>query len=121
MTTQEVADKLVALCREGKFREATDALYSDDIVSLEAAAPPGGSREVKGIAAVHAKGDWWVENHEVHSSTVEGPIVAGPFFTVRFKLDVTNKPSGNRMTMDELAVYKVADGKIVWEEFFYPV
>ena len=119
MTTQEVADKLVALCKEGKFQEAMEALYSPDIVSMEAGAPPGQSREAKGIAAVQAKGEWWVANHEVHSSIVEGPLVAGSHFAVTFKLDVTFKPQSKRHTMEEVAVYKVADGKIVYEEFFY--
>src|SRR5579859_4687317 len=119
MTTQDVAAKLVKLCSEGKFDEATAALYSPDIVSMEAGAPPGGSRESKGIAAVKAKAEWWTANHEVHSCIVEGPLVAGAHFTVRFKLDVTFKPQSRRFTMDELAVYKVVDGKIVYEEFFY--
>jgi hypothetical protein len=119
MTTKEVADKLVAFCREGKFHEATQALYSPDIVSMEAGAPPGGSREAKGIAAVNAKGEWWVANHEVHAATVEGPLVAGSHFAVTFKLDVTFKPEKRRFTMEEVGVYKVADGKVVYEEFFY--
>jgi ketosteroid isomerase-like protein len=38
---------------------------------------------------------------------------------VRFTYDVTNKPSGNRMKTDEIAVYTVGEGKIVKEEFFY--
>jgi ketosteroid isomerase-like protein len=95
------------------------ALYSDDIVSMEAGAPPGQSREAKGIAAVKAKGEWWVANHEVHSAVVEGPLVAGSHFAVVFKLDVTFKPQSRRFTMEEVAVYKVVDGKIVYEEFFY--
>lgn len=119
MTTQEVANKLVQLCSEGKFDEATNALYSPDVVSMEAGAPPGGSRESKGLAAVKAKGEWWVANHEVHSAKVEGPLVAGSHFAVTFKLDVTFKPEKKRFTMEEVAVYKVADGKIVYEEFFY--
>ena len=119
MSTQEVADKLVALCSQGKFQEATEALYSPDIVSIEAGAPPGQSRESKGIAAVKAKGEWWVENHEVHSATVEGPLVAGSHFAVTFKLDVTFKPEAKRFTMEEIGIYKVAEGKIVREEFFY--
>ena len=119
MTTKEVADTLVKLCSEGKFDEAVTKLYSDDIVSMEAGAPPGGSRESKGIAAVKAKGEWWVANHEVHSSKVEGPLVAGSHFAVTFKLDVTFKPQSKRFQMEEIAVYKVTDGKIVYEEFFY--
>jgi ketosteroid isomerase-like protein len=119
MTIQEVADTLVKLCSEGKFEEATKELYSPDIVSMEAGAPPGQSRESKGIDAVIAKGQWWVANHEVHSASVEGPIVAGSHFAVAFKMDITFKPDNRRFTMEEIALYKVADGKIVYEEFFY--
>lgn len=119
MTTQEVASKLVELCSKGKFDEATDALYSNDIVSMEAGAPPGQSPESKGLAAVKAKGEWWVANHEVHSVNVEGPLVAGAHFAVTFKMDITFKPESRRFKMEEIAVYKVADGKIVYEQFFY--
>jgi hypothetical protein len=121
MTIQEVADKLVELCSQGKFQEATEALYSPDIESVEASAPPGGSRESKGIAAVIAKGEWWAANHEVHGAIVEGPLVAGSHFSVTFKMDVTFKPQGRRFTMEEIAVYKVVDGKVVYEQFFYNV
>ncbi len=119
MTTKEVADKLVKLCSGGKFEEAIKTLYSDDIVSVEAGAPPGQSRESKGIAAIKAKGEWWTANHDVHGIIVEGPIIAASHFAVVFKLDVTFKPESRRFTMEEVAVYKVADGKVVYEEFFY--
>lgn len=119
MTTQEVANRLKELCSEGKFHEAIDTLYSPDVVSMESSAPPGGSRETKGLDGVKRKGEWWSENHIVHSATVEGPLVAASFFTVTFKMDVTFKPKNHRFTMEEIAVYKVENGKIVHEEFFY--
>jgi len=119
MTTQEVADTLVKFCSEGKFEEASAALYSPDIVSIEAGAPPGQSRETKGLAAVKAKGEAWTASHEIHSCIVKGPLVAGVHFAVTYKLDVTFKPEKRRFTMEEVAVYKVKDGKIVNEEFFY--
>ena len=119
MTTQEVANQLVKMCQQGKFNEATATLYGDDIVSIEAGAPPGQSRESKGIAAVKAKGEWWEANHEVHANTVEGPLVAGSFFTVTFKMDLTYKPENRNFHMEEVAVYQVQDGKVVHEEFFY--
>jgi hypothetical protein len=74
------------------------SLCSPDIVSIEPSAPPGQSREVKGIAAVKAKGEWWTANHEVHGLNVEGPLVAGPHFAVKFKMDVTfnRRASGSR-------------------------
>ena len=119
MTTQDVANQLVKLCSQGKFQEATENLYSADIVSVEASAPPGQSRESKGIEAVKSKGEWWAANHDVHSVKVEGPLVAGSHFAVTFELDVTFKPENKPFHMEEVAVYKVAEGKIVSEEFFY--
>lgn len=119
LSTKGVAEKLVKLCSEGKFEEATRALYSPDIVSVEAGAPPGQSRETKGLDAVIKKGEWWVANHEVHSTTVEGPLVAGSHFAVTFKMDVTFKPEKRKFHMEEIAVYEVKDGKIVHEQFFY--
>jgi hypothetical protein len=119
MTTQEVADQLTKLCSAGKFMEATKALYSPDIVSVEPFAPPGQSPESRGLDAVLAKGEWWNNNHDVRSSKVEGPLVAGPYFTVTFKLEVTYKPEKKDIHMEEVAVYKVENGKIVHEQFFY--
>ncbi len=121
MTTQQVADQLVQLCKEFKFKEAVETLYSDDIVSVEAGAAPGQSRETKGIEGVKAKGDWWAENHEVHSAVIEGPLVAGSHFSVAFKFEATFKPANKRIQMDEIALYKVMDGKVVYEEFFYNI
>lgn len=119
MTIHEVAITLVKLCSQGKFQEATEKLYSQDIVSVEAGAPPGQSRESKGLQAVLEKGKWWVDNHEVHSTTVEGPLVAGSYFAVTFKMDITFKPESRRFQMEEIGIYKVEDGKVVYEEFFY--
>ena len=50
---------------------------------------------------------------------VEGPYVNGDDFTVRFVMDVTDKDSGQRMTMDEVALYRLKGGKIAEERFFY--
>lgn len=119
MSTQQVANTLVQLCSQGKFDEAGAKLYSPDILSVEAGAPPGQSRETKGLDAVKAKGEWWNANHEVHSVKVEGPLVAGSHFAVTFKLDVTFKPQNKRFQMEEIGVYQVIDDKIVREEFFY--
>jgi ketosteroid isomerase-like protein len=119
MTTLEVANALVKFCAEGKLEEALKGLYSPDIVSMEAGAPPGQSREAKGLAAVKAKNEFWTANHDIHSFKVEGPLVAGAHFAVVFRMDVTFKPQSRRFQMEEVAVYKVADGKIVYEEFFY--
>jgi ketosteroid isomerase-like protein len=119
MTAQEIGNQLVALCREGKNMEAIETLYADDVVSVEAMAMPEMPAEMKSKAAVAGKNRWWLENHEVHDASCEGPYPHGDRFIVHFKYDVTNKPSDQRMKLDEAGLYTVAGGKIVKEEFFY--
>ena len=121
-STLDVGKKLVDLCREGKFMEATETLYSPHIVSIEAHGGPDMPARMEGLPAVKGKGEWWEKNHEVHSVEVAGPWPHGDRFIVRFKLDVTGKSgpmAGKRMTLDEAALYTVNDGKITQEEFFY--
>jgi len=119
MSTMDIAKQLVELCRQGKNMEAVNTLFSDEIVSVEAGAPPGMEREARGIAAVRAKSEWWLANHEIHSGAVTGPWPHDDRFVVGFQYDVTNKPSGQRMKLDEVGLYYVRGGKIVREEFFY--
>jgi ketosteroid isomerase-like protein len=116
MSTQDLAHDLVALCREGKFAEAGEKHWADDVLSVEAM---GDNAESHGKSAAKAKGDWWSGAHEVHGITVEGPFVHGDEFAVRFTMDITQKASGQRLTMDEVALYKVKGGKIAEERFFY--
>jgi ketosteroid isomerase-like protein len=119
MTTIEVGKKLVELCKQGKNQEAMETLYAPDIVSVEAREMPGQGAESRGREAVFAKGKWWSDNHTVHSASCEGPWPHGDRFIVRFTYDITNKPSGKRLQMDETALFTVSNGKIVREEFFY--
>ena len=119
MTTDQVAKKLVELCKQNKAMEAVQTLYSADVVSKEATPTPDGISEMKGLDAKVGKMQWWESNHDIHSATVEGPLSAASHFSVRFTYDMTFKPTGKRATMDELGVYQVKDGKIVREEYFY--
>lgn len=119
MKTMEIARKLMELCAQGKNMEALNTLFAQDAVSVEAGAPPGMQREAKGLAAIKAKGEWWVANHEVHSAAMTGPWPHDDRFIVGFQYDITNKPSGNRMKMNEVGLFTVKNGKIVREEFFY--
>jgi ketosteroid isomerase-like protein len=116
MSTQEIANDLVALCRQGKFDESGEKYWADDVISVEF----GGENPVsQGKDAARAKGQWFMGAHDIHGVTVEGPWVNGEQFVVRFGLDMTNKESGQRMKMEEAALYTVRDGKIAEERFFY--
>jgi hypothetical protein len=120
MTVKEIGERLVELCRQGKNLEAIYELYGKDIASIEASDSPQGERVSEGVDAVKAKNEWWAENHEVHGASAKGPFPHGEDrFCVVFEYDVTNKPSGQRFDMQEVALYTVSGGKIVREEFFY--
>ena len=119
MTTSEIANKYVELCRAQQYHAALETLFSPDAVSVEAAAMPGMPAESKGLKAIVEKGKQWQSNHEVHGAKLEGPWPNGNRFVVRFSYDVTNKPSGRRMQMDEVGLFTIENGKITREEFFY--
>jgi len=118
MTTQEVANRLVELCQEGKFQQAVQELYSPDIVSVEAEGTP--NRIVKGLDAIAKKGEAF-ENmvEKINSSAISDPIVAENFFSCTMKMNVQMKGVPVPVDMDEICLYTVNDGKIVREEFFY--
>jgi SnoaL-like domain len=121
MTANEVAKRYVELCKEGKNEECLQTLFAKDAVSVEAAAPPGGDRTVRGLEAILGKSKWWRDNHTVHKAEAFGPYPHDDRFAVRFVYDITNKPSGKRLAMDEIGLFTVVNGKITREEFFYPV
>ena len=119
MTVNEIAQDLVALCKAGDFATPGEKHWADDVVSVEAGGPPGMDPVSRGKAAAAAKGEWWNSAHTVKSVNVEGPWVNGDQFTVRFKMNVTVKETGQDMAMDEIALYTVKGGKIAEERFFY--
>lgn len=122
MTTREVADRLVALCRAGKNLEAVETLLSADVVSVEAVGNETMPAVMTGNAAIRGKNEWWLQNHKVHRASVKGPYPNGDRFAVIYDFEVTpavGPTAGKRMRMEEVAFYTVADGKIVREEFFY--
>ena len=117
LTTQEVANRLVELCRKGQIAEAQQELYSDDIISTEPAHAP--IKSAKGKKAVAEKGAEFAAMIETrHGGSFSDPIVGGRYFSCSMTLDATFKGQG-RMTMDEICVFEVKDGKIVSEQFFF--
>ncbi|WP_411029426.1 SnoaL-like domain-containing protein [Spongiimicrobium sp. 3-5] len=117
MTTQDVADKLVGLCRQGQFSEAISTLYHNDIVSIE----PDGSpqKEARGLSAVQQKTEEFNNMvEEIHGMEVSDPLVADKFFSISMKLDITFK-GAPRTNIEEICLYQVENGKITREEFFF--
>ena len=118
MTTSEIANKLVALCRQGKIDEVQETLFADNAQSIEANDMMG-PKVVTGLEAIKAKSVAFQSGvEEFHNATISDPIVSGNSFAIAWALDATFKGRG-RMTIEEICVYQTKDGKITLEQFFY--
>ena len=119
MTLAQIAEALLGHIRSDTSKAGIDALYAADAVSVEAVAGPEG-RETRGAEAIKAKHDWWNANFEAASADVAGPFPHGDDrFALIFRVEARNRQTGEASSMEEVAVYHVAGGKIAREEFFY--
>lgn len=117
-TTQEIANRLVELCRVGDYNTAYDELFHPEVKATEPDHAPG-PKETIGIEALKKKGEFFNEMiEEMHSGFVSDPLVADNHFTVTMGYEATMKGRG-RVTESEVVVYKVENGKIVSEQYFF--
>ena len=118
MTTKEIADRLVNMCRNGKTEQAKEELFAQDIVSIE---PRDGilPKESKGMDAIRKKAELFISMVDnFYGDTISDPIVAGEYFSISWESDLKMK-GHTRQTNIELCVYKTKDDKIISEQFFY--
>jgi hypothetical protein len=121
MTTQELATRYHELASQRKFIEIQDGLYAEDVICQEPekAVSMGMAVITSGREAIKAKGIARRATMEtMHSYSVSEPIVAGEFFSVVIKQEVTFKGKP-RLSLEEIGVFQVKDGKVVKEQFFY--
>lgn len=112
----QIGADVVALFNRAKFREIEDKWWSPNIESIEGV---GMNKGWRGRAAVDGKNQWWSASHTIRGASAEGPYVGSSGFAIKFRMDIEEKPSLKRWTMEEVGVYTVQNGKIVREEFMY--
>lgn len=118
MTTNQIANRLVELCRQGEFETAQKELFANDATSIEPMASEAFAKETKGLNAILEKGKQWGNMVEsMHKMEVSEPIVASNSFACTMHMDVTMK-NKEHWDMTELCTYTIKDGKIVTEQFF---
>lgn len=118
MTTNQIANRLVELCRQGQFETAQKELFAKDATSIEPMASDDFQKETKGLNAILEKGKKWGDMVEsMHQLEVSEPVVASNSFACTMHMDVTMKDKGH-WDMTELCTYTIKDGKIVTEQFF---
>ena len=117
MTTQQVASRLIELCRKGQIVQAIEELYGNDIVSVEPEYAP--VKSAKGKKNVLEKGGQFASMiEERHGGSFSDPVVVGNHFSAVMTLDATFKGQG-RKKFEEICIYEVKEGKIVFEQFFF--
>ena len=118
----QIGQQLKEACEAGTDKQFREQMYCQECVSAEAAPMLGqASNEAVGLEAIQAKNEWWTNANELHEFQIQGPFIHGnnqiSFF---YEIDVTNKESGERSLMQEVANYYVnKDGMIEREEFAY--
>ncbi|MDQ6901888.1 MAG: nuclear transport factor 2 family protein [Bacteroidota bacterium] len=121
MSTEEIANRYCELAKENKWPEMLNELCSQHLVNKEPEHVVARSIQptTAGLNAVKAKGETnrkMIE--EIHSQQCSAPLVAGNFFTVTLKRDITFK-GRPRVTLEEIALFEIKEGKIISEQFFY--
>lgn len=103
MTTKAVADEYVSLFRQGKLGGAAmKRLFSADLVRVEPAEMGGPPVEMRGIEAVEENMRKFMDNNVIHGVEIDGPFVGEGRFAVRFAIDTTFKPTGERTTVTKM-------------------
>lgn len=118
MTTEQIAKRLVELCRKADYETAHKELYAEDAISIEPYPTPDFEQETKGLQAIIEKGRKFISMvQEAHKNEVSEPLVTGNVIAFIIDMDITMKGK-DRMAMGELCLYHVKDGKIISEQFF---
>lgn len=119
MTTAEIANRLVELCRTGDYDTVYKELYSENCSSIEMPGTP--FQDAHGMEAMKEKGKRWNEMvEEFHGGSVGDPIIGDNHFACTMSMDITMKGQP-RSQSTQISLYQVEDGKIIKEQFFYEV
>lgn len=116
MTLEQIASRLVELCRKGEWETVFTELMAPEWKQYEAETYGGEVRQ--GMEqAMAASAKWKADTLDLHMMEIGDPIFGESTFALRMFMDMTSKTQG-RQAHSELCVYEVKDGKIVAERFF---
>lgn len=98
----------------GKALEGFEKYYADDVTMQENADAPFVGKDLNRQREI----DFFSSIAEFHSGKLEASAVSGDTTFGQWAMDITFK-NGYRAAMNQIAVRKWKDGKIVHERFFY--
>lgn len=120
MNSQQIANRLVALLRQGDYFTIYDELFHPtEVEHVEPQAPAPAFQHLKGVAAIKAKDEQMgAMIQSISLPKVGEPIVSPNAIALHYQIKGELKDS-SALAMDEVIVYELQDGKIVSERFFY--
>lgn len=110
----ELNKKLDDAVLAGKALEAFEELYADDVVMQENSDAPFVGKELNRQREI----DFFSSLAELHSAAVLSSASGDDVSFSEWEMDVTFK-NGYRMKLNQAAVRRWKDGKIVHERFYY--
>lgn len=110
----ELNKKLDDAVLAGKALEAFEELYADDVVMQENSDAPFVGKELNRQREI----DFFSSIGELHSAAVLSSAAGDDVSFSEWEMDVTFK-NGYRMKLNQTAVRRWKDGKIVNERFYY--
>ena len=111
-TVEAVAARLIDLCQKNQFIQAQQELYDPLIERIEV----DGSK-VTGRENTLAREEKFLLSLESVRTEISNLAVIDHYFSLVMSLEVTFK-TGQAKRIDEICVYKVENGSIVFEQFF---
>lgn len=113
-STADNVRALVSLVEQGRFLEAFEEFYAEDVTMQENAQPP-----VVGKPAARRKEEQFVGAiRTLHESRAVSVLVTGDRAAIHWNAEYTFA-DGSRMRFDQIAHQVWRDGRIVSERFFY--
>jgi len=117
-TIHEVAARFNELAQAEKWFEIQDELFAENVKSIDPASSPY-MGYAEGKAAVRKKGEDFVKMiTDFHGAHTTFPVIGGNHFAVGREMDITVQGFG-RIRLNEIMMYEVEHGKIIFEQFFY--
>ncbi|MBB5441218.1 hypothetical protein HDC92_004925 [Pedobacter sp. AK017] len=108
-----ISNKLIELLRNQDFIGAYQDLFSGDAESFDPLNPH--PSPLKGLAKLVEREKQFLSKVSILNIDVSEAIHAGNYFTIRLFMQF--RLNEKEMFIDELCIYKVADGKIIKQQF----
>ena len=106
--------ELITDIREGRFLEAFEEFYAEEVVMAENENPPTIGKDANRQREIA----WWSSVKEVHTYEPASVVVDDQKVVINWLVDYTTT-EGQRLSWSQSAIQEWQDGRIVREQFVY--